>query len=311
MRIAIVTPVLNEAHHAESWAATTADADYRLWLDTGSDDDTEIKARQAGIMTAKAHIEPFRFDVARNTAMALVPEDIDLVMQLDADEILSPDWRQQLEKNPGHKRYSYRLINGNSGGWGTVVRANVCARSGFTWRYPVHEALVGGPSTCDIPDLVVTHLPENAKPRKQYLDLLRLGVREDPTGDRMCFYLARELVYQGQWEQARKEFVRHLSLPTARWPAERCESYRLIASIDTYPEPWLLRAIAECPERREPWVDLARLYLKEDRRQEAAGMVVRAERCTKEALYTTQAYAWHQPFETLKKQLFGESGEAV
>ena len=48
----------------------------------------------------------------------------------------------------------------------------------------------------------------------------------------------------------REEFVRHLALPTAVWAAERAQSYRYLAKMDTFPERWLLKAASEDPGRR-------------------------------------------------------------
>ena len=40
MKIAVYTIALNEAAHAERWASSAVDADYRIVADTGSTDDT-------------------------------------------------------------------------------------------------------------------------------------------------------------------------------------------------------------------------------------------------------------------------------
>jgi tetratricopeptide (TPR) repeat protein len=91
------------------------------------------------------------------------------------------------------------------------------------------------------------------------MPLLKLSVEEDPEDDRNVFYYARELFFHNQKEEAAKEFKRHLSLPRALWKPERAASMRYLAKIEDK-ETWLLRSVAECPERREALVELAQFY---------------------------------------------------
>ena len=60
-------------------------------------------------------------------------------------------------------------------------------------------------------------------------------------------------------------------MKTAAWRDERCASMRYLAAIfarrgnEKERESWLLRAIAEAPYLREPWIDAARAaYEKRD-----------------------------------------------
>ena len=81
---------------------------------------------------------------------------------------------------------------------------------------------------------------------------------------------------------------------------ERAEAYRILAAIDYEPERWLWRAIGECPERREPWVDLARWRFLHADVDGAAAAFNEAERRTDDALYTTDPGAWGERFEALR-----------
>ena len=111
----------------------------------------------------------------------------------------------------------------------------------------------------------VEHYADDSKSRSNYLPLLELAVSEEPNNPRQRFYLAREYYFQGAWDAARGTFVSYLSMPEARWPAERAEAYRYIAKMDDDPERWLLRAVAEDPGRRDATVDLVDLYTGQDR----------------------------------------------
>jgi tetratricopeptide (TPR) repeat protein len=112
----------------------------------------------------------------------------------------------------------------------------------------------------------VHHYPKS-KDRNGYLPLLKLGVEEDPADDRLAHYFARELWYKGEHRRAIAEFHRHLALPSAKWVPERAASMVFMAHCHQAlgkPElarGWLLRACAEDPESREPWLEFANFCL--------------------------------------------------
>lgn len=110
MKIAVYTITKNEEQFIKRWADSCADADHRLIVDTGSTDNTVSEAIASGCSVASIAIKPWRFDDARNAALALLPEDIDYCIALDADEVLVPGWRQALEKvaaDVTRPRYKY------------------------------------------------------------------------------------------------------------------------------------------------------------------------------------------------------------
>ena len=98
MKIAVYTIAKNEEKFVERWAKSCEEADYRLIVDTGSSDNTLLTAAKYGIEVGSISISPWRFDDARNAALALLPDDIDMCIALDMDEILVPGWRKELEK---------------------------------------------------------------------------------------------------------------------------------------------------------------------------------------------------------------------
>ena len=97
MKVAVYTIALNEAAHAERWANSAVDADYRIVADTGSTDDTVERLTKAGVRVHRIAIRPWRFDDARNAAMALIPDDVDVCFSMDMDEFLGPGWRPKLD----------------------------------------------------------------------------------------------------------------------------------------------------------------------------------------------------------------------
>lgn len=271
MKVAVYTIALNEEHFVERWYESAKDADYLLIADTGSTDNTLLTAAKYGIEVASIFVRPWRFDNARNAALALLPEDIDYCIALDMDEILLPGWRQELEKafESGSTRPRYKY----TWSWKDLEETipglqyggdKIHSRWNYRWKHPVHEVIVPDrieekQSWCN---LEIHHHPDASKSRSQYLPLLELAVKEDPWDDRNAYYYARELFFAQQYAKAFKEFKKYLALPTARWNAERSAALRYMAKClgDKDREKYLLLAKNEAPERREPLVDLALFY---------------------------------------------------
>lgn len=114
------------------------------------------------------------------------------------------------------------------------------------------------------------HHPDPSKSRGQYLPLLELSVAEDPEDDRNVHYLGREYLYHGRWEDCISTLQRHLAMPKAVWRDERAASMRYMAKAYLQlGEPgqargWYLRAVAEAPHLREPYIDLALLLYEQE-----------------------------------------------
>lgn len=298
MRVCVYAIMRDECDNVAEWSETTLDADTRFVLDTGSTDDTIEELRVHGITVARATFDPFRFDDARNCALALAPP-ADLYFRLDADERLDDEWRAQLAANyhPNLARYRYTVVN-HGEGWGRHTRDDIHARAGFRWKYPTHETLVGPPTTLMTP-IVVHHHPGGRRPHHDAnLRVLERATWEYPGDHRMAFYYGRELWYSGRWDACRTQMMCFLAMPEG-WPAERAEAYRILAAIDDDPERWLWRAVGESPERREPWVDLAVLMMKLDHRERAMAFIAEASLRTDETIYTTSADAWGERFDNL------------
>lgn len=263
MKIAVYTITKNEEQFVKRWAESCKEADYRLIVDTGSTDNTLQEAKDAGCHVASVVINPWRFDDARNAALALLPKDIDMCVSLDADEVLMPGWREHLEALPPNvtrPRYKYVWSWNPDGTEGIVfLRDHIHKRHGYRWKHPVHEVVVPtGDEVQAFCALEVHHHADGTKSRGQYLPLLELSVKEDPDDDRNVFYLGREYMFYNVPDKAIPLFLKHLELST--WGAERATSMRYLGKATGNKEHWFLRACAEASERREPWVDLGFFY---------------------------------------------------
>jgi len=265
-RIAVYAISKNESKFVERFCESCRDADLIVITDTGSTDDTVEKARSLGAVVHSVAVSPWRFDIARNCSIALIPPDIDICVNLDLDEVLEPGWREEVERLWGSDTTRVRYLFD----WGSGVRFmsnKIHSRKGYMWKHPCHELLVPDPRTkevCAYTDkLLVRHLPDPTKSRGQYLDLLEIGVKEDPTCPRNSFYYARELTFYRRHTDAIRELHRYLELPTATWTDERAFAMRLLgathAALGNGEEAlsWYVKGSLEAPHRREPWFALA------------------------------------------------------
>lgn len=302
MNIAVYAIAKDESQFVKRWYDSARGADHVILLDTGSSDDTVEVAQAFAITVQVQRFSPWRFDVARNASLSLVPEEVDLCIALDLDEVLVPGWRQELEAlAPGVTRPRYRYVWswGEDGREGLVYGGDkIHTRQGYRWRHPVHEVIrreeACGPEVQAWTGLEIHHYPDPTKSRGQYLPLLELAVQEDPDDDRNAFYYARELFYAGRYDEAAAEFQRHLALPSARWGPERAASARLLARLlPEERERWLLRAAADAPGHREPWLDLAHYYHENQAWAECFAAASRALAIVDRPLeYLNEAEAW-------------------
>ena len=270
MKITVYAISKNEEKFAARWVKSMAEADHICVLDTGSTDGTVEILADLGVIVRREEIDPWRFDVARNRSMELIPEDTDICVCTDLDEVFRPGWRAALERawRPGTEqlRYSYIWSFDEHGRPGTeFLQEKIHAPGVFRWVHPVHEVLErtdGAASwqVAEAPEIVLEHHPDHGKSRGGYLRLLELSVRERPNDDRNAHYLGREYMFHRRWDEAIAQLQRHLTLPTATWAAERSASMRFISRcyLEKGDQPeamrWALRAVAEAPELRESWV---------------------------------------------------------
>ena len=271
LKIVVYTITKNEEKFIRRYCDSAKEADDVVFVDTGSTDSTVQVAKECGATVHQISVSPWRFDVARNASLALLPADADVCIALDADEVLMEGWRQEVAAlwKDGVTRIRYLFD------WGSNVKFmsdKFHSRAGYLWKHPCHERLVPDPRLTEkyavTQKLLVTHMPDPHKSRGQYLDLLAVGAKEDPHDSRNSFYYARELTFYSHWEKAIVELKRYLSLPTSKWGAERGYAARLIGKSLTSlgrqkeAEEWYMTATREAPERRESWVELADYYHK-------------------------------------------------
>ncbi|MBE6159668.1 MAG: glycosyltransferase [Lactobacillales bacterium] len=263
----------NEEKFVDRFMDSLKEIDKVYVLDTGSTDDTVNKLKNRGAIVEQKIIDPWRFDVARNLSLDMVPEDIDICICLDLDEVIEEGFIETINNlwkdDTTRLRYNYnwKLDNDNKPLVNFYIE-KIHSRKNYKWTHPVHEVLtyLGDKENFITTDLItVNHYPDDTKSRSSYLPLLELSIKEDPTDDRNMHYLGREYMYYHKWNECIDTLIKHLSLKTATWKDERCASMRFIArsykKLKRYEEAnmWLLKAIDEAPYLRDPYVEMALL----------------------------------------------------
>ena len=271
-KIAVYAIAKNEEKFVKRWFSSMSEADEIYVLDTGSTDNTVSELKKLGANVVEKKFTPWRFDVARNESLKLIPEDFDICVCTDLDEVFEPGWRKKLENlwnsNIDRLRYNYNwsfdeyerpAVN--------FYIEKIHTRNNYKWVNPVHEVLeYSGDNfekTFTTDDITVNHYPDSTKSRSSYLPLLELSVKENPNNDRNMHYLGREYMYYGKWNECIDTLIKHLNLKSAIWKDERSASMRFIAraykALNRYDEAkmWLDKAINETPYLRDPYVERA------------------------------------------------------
>lgn len=308
-KVAVYAICKNEANHAKRFMGSMSEADGVYILDTGSQDESPRILRDLGAVVNEAVISPWRFDTARNMALAMVPLDADICVCCDLDEVFTPGWRSVLEQawTEDTTRAAYPFYYDGQGSF--FYRDLIHSRKGYIWAWPIHEALLPLSDErricCDAVRLY--HRPDPAKSRAQYLPILEQAVRAAPEDARMLYYLGREYLYRGQYAKAAEVLTRHIEREP--WDVQRSAALRDLARCHLAcghtdaAEAVLRQSIEACPSMREGYIELASLYLRDHRTQAAEKLLEQALAIrTPHPIYFNEGFAWDGAAERLLDQ---------
>lgn len=218
-KICVYAICKNEEQFVESWLESMKEADYIVVLDTGSTDNTfELLKNDPRVYRAEQKvITPWRFDTARNEGMKLIPDDANILLSTDLDELLEPGWADVIRENwidGYHIRgtYKYAWSHTEDGQPGRIFYYDKLHDRNWYWKAPVHELLHSeiyddndlAERTLDLFDrgVYLHHYADYSKPRSSYLPLLELRAKENPDDYYGKFYLSHEYCYRGHYEQS-------------------------------------------------------------------------------------------------------------
>lgn len=201
MKIAAYAIAKNEEKHVHRWCANTSWADYRVVVDTGSKDLTwALLGRERDVQRHRIMVSPWRFDMARNAALTLVPDDVDVCVSLDMDEVTEPEFFAGIREAWTEGSFHRASVPLTAGGATFRTDSRVHYRHNYLWKHAVHEIIT---PYYTFPERVIElaagirHLPDDDKSRGQYLDLLILDTQENPGDWRGWVYLCRERYFRG------------------------------------------------------------------------------------------------------------------
>jgi glycosyltransferase involved in cell wall biosynthesis len=305
----------NEEKFVDRWVNSMKEADEIYVLDTGSTDNTVKKLKKLGIKVVKKKITPWRFDVARNESLKLVPIDTDICVCTDLDEVFVDGWREKLEElwDTDTTRLAYNfnwLLDENNNPKVNFYIEKIHNRNDYIWTHPVHEVLtyIGNKTENKkyTNEITVNHYPDVNKSRSSYLPLLELSVKEHPEDDRNVHYLGREYMYYGKWNESIDTLIKHLKLPTATWKDERCASMRFIARcyqrLNRFDEArmWLDKAMLEAPHLRDPFVERALLEYTQNNLEEVKKYCLLALEIKEHPkTYINEVFSWDHTVDDL------------
>lgn len=313
LKVAVYAISKNESKFVDRWYESMKEADAIYCLDTGSTDDTILKLESHGVIVKQEVITPWRFDVARNKSLDLVPDDIDVCVCTDLDEVLEPGWREKLEQSmqgANRLRYKYNwAIDEFDNPIVTFLYEKIHDRHHYKWIYPVHEVLecsLDNEIVAVNEDIVLNHYPDRTKSRSSYLPLLELSVQENPDNDRNTHYLGREYMYYGKWNESIDMLIKHINLPSSTWNEEKSASMRFISrcyiNLNRREEAkyWLKKAIETSPNQREGYIELALLEFDNQNYFEVIINCLKAKTILKnEMIYINEPFCWDSTIDDL------------
>ena len=306
-KVCVYAITKNEEKFVQRWVDSMKEADKIVVLDTGSTDNTVNLLKELGVEVFEKEIKPWRFDVARNESLKLVPEDYQICVCTDLDEVFEVGWKEKILSNwkndTTRMKYTYNWSFNEYGKVATMYLLNkIHLRDNYQWTHPVHEVLTPLKEEKEIicKDIVLNHYPDRSKSRSSYLPLLELSVEEDPEDDRNMHYLGREYMYYCKWDKCIETLNKHLKLKRATWKDERCASMRFIArsykakNDNKNAIEWYEKAINEAPYLREGYIELGYLYYEEKEYLKSYYYLKRALEIDKKSdSYINEEFAWN------------------
>lgn len=215
-RICVYAICKNESPIVERWYNSMSEADAVVVLDTGSTDDTVEKLKKLGATVEQKIIDPWRFDVARNESMKMAPDDCNILVCADIDQVFEKGWANILREKwiDGYHRmcwYNFVFSHNADGSDDCFYRNNKIHCHGYKWYFPVHECLLidedhreelGELHDLDLFNEIKAHnYPIYSNSHIRYLPLLKLRVEENPDNFSGYHYLTQQYFYEGKYQE--------------------------------------------------------------------------------------------------------------
>lgn len=305
MKIAVYTIALNEEKNVEQWYESAKDADYLLIADTGSTDKTVRLAKKLGINVIKISIKPWRFDDARNAALAALPDDIDMCVSLDMDEVLAPGWREKLEgmdedvTQVSYKyTWSWRDPQSRTQPQVIYIANKVHARHGYRWKYLVHELPFPDRNEKHVNKFVdgfeIHHYYNTERDDTRYNEMIFNAWEENLDEKRYWVYRYESILFIDR-EEARKTILEYLKKFKGELSIEEIASanYSIFMTNSVKYFKKLKKAHKLLPEMRDYAMDLAIVYFNRGKLRKSRKYCKKALSITTRKLdHNYKEYVW-------------------
>ena len=248
MKTAVYTICKNEINRLNRWLEYGKLHDYMVVLDTGSTDGTWEALQAASRIYPNLIIEqkiftPWKFNIARNYNLEMIPQDVEWCLSPDLDEFFSINVRKEIEKtvlkhpnvtNIATTRldiYSEEVFVGerfdkDGKNIGIVPTNKIHRRHTHTWRQPIYEHLFhkdGLEYEVEITNdkIFLIHDQETDKPRSTlYPKMMWEQYEIDPTDSWNSWYLLKECFR----EKDMPNFIR-VALDFIKYHHTKCDKY--------------------------------------------------------------------------------------
>ncbi len=270
-RICVYSICKNRAQYADRFMDFAKEADLTVVADMNSEDRTAELLKAKGALVRTVEPKDFRYDYAVNQCLKFIPPDIDICVYAELDEVISPGWREKVEqawnKDATRGLYRYNLVNDQGDVVAGHINHRIHSRKDYSWINPTFPMLQYSGKK---PELGVfaegVEFTRNIREADETANILNSYLeRENIESPRNLFYLGRDYMYVGNPGRALEVFKKYLRSANSFWEEERSAAMRYISRIykdkGDYQEAkkWLFRAMGECPNVREPYVEMALL----------------------------------------------------
>lgn len=270
----------------------------------------------------------FDFASARNHCADTLATN-DIVAFLDCDEAITAMNIDEINKaiDEGVGQFEYEFVFSHDHKNNPLlqfVQSKFYNKKKLCWKGLIHEVLQ---PIKEGEEIKRKYLPENVwknehwqnqeTARGGYLKGLALDCYLHPEKDRNSHYFARELLWNGRYKSAIKEFKRYLNI--SWWKPERSESMVYIGDAllklgkETEAVEWYHKAFQEEAGRREPLIKLAEFYNSKKDMQRVICYCKAALEISWSGYYSNNKYHYgHIPHEMLAEAYwcFGKKEEA-
>ena len=219
-KICVYAICKNEIKFVDRWLTSLfSESDYIVVLDTGSTDGTfEFLQQDSRVYRVEQkNITPWRFDTARNESMKLIPEDADICVVSDFDQIFRPGWGEELRRlfEEGYEEIYGDIIDYNDDNIEIkkFLSKNVHPNDvRWYWERPIHEGLIfhgeNEPHSITSDIFVIEHHPDYSKSRGNYLNLLEEEYKGNSSDPMCAIYYGCELCFHGREDEGLQVFLK-------------------------------------------------------------------------------------------------------